>query len=303
MPKNKFNGFYYGVGMKLDEASVDKAGQQLEGRLNQVVDNITKKVVTMSEAIAKGSKNIDAKDLVKSLAEAQRELNQFQNFDPSKLQKQIDSLNSTVTSLGNNLGDIGAQLKSFTDDISTRLSNIEIKTSKQGKDALKADLKGIIELARGYRDVMSQGVEVDTSALDKYFLKLKQGFKSLQNSQNPMEMFSDKELAHYFVSFTKILQEMGAPVDKLRSEFYALSSVFKSTFEKSGAVGASSVFKDISYQIETVSAKIRKAEADLSRYEASMAKAQSRTKSTGFDITIDGDKNLNFEQKIARNQE
>ena len=72
MPRNKFNGFYYGIGMKLDEASVDKAGQQLEGRLNQVVDNITQKVATMSDAIARGVKDVDAKDLVKSLADAQK---------------------------------------------------------------------------------------------------------------------------------------------------------------------------------------------------------------------------------------
>ena len=303
MPKNKFNGFYYGIGMKLDEASVDKAGQQLEGRLNQVVDNITQKVGNISEAIAKGVKDVDTKELIKGLADAQKELSQFQNFDPGKLQKQIDSLNTTVASLGDSLGAVSVQLKSFTDDVTSRLSNIEIKTSKQGKDALKADLKGIIELARGYRDVISKGVEVDTSALDKYFIKIKQGFKSIENSGNAMELFTDKELAQYFVSFTNILRQMGEPVEKLRGELFSLSSTFKTAFEKSNATGAQSIFKNIGYQIEAVNVKLRKSQEDLARYEASIAKAQSRIKSTGFDITVDGDKNLNFDAKIARIQE
>ena len=300
MPKNKFNSFYYGIGMKLDEASVDKAGQQLEGRLNQVVDQITQKVATMSNAIAKGAKDIDAKELVKSLVEAQQELNQFQNFDPSKLQKQIDALNATVTSLSNNLGEVGTQLKTFTDDVTSRLSNIEIKTSKQGKDSLKSDLKGMIELARGYRDVMAQGVDIDTSALDKYFVKVKQGFKSLQNSGNPMEMFSDKELAQYFVSFTKILQEMGAPVDKLREEFYSLSSAFKTAFEKSGSIGSNSVFKDIGYQIETVNVKLKQSQSKLASYKNQIQDLNRRRKSTGFDVTVESDKNLSFDQKIDK---
>lgn len=300
MPKNKFNSFYYGIGMKLDEASVDKAGQQLEGRLNQVVDQITQKVATMSDAIAKGAKDIDAKELVKSLVEAQQELNQFQNFDPSKLQKQIDALNATVTSLSDNLGEVGTQLKTFTDDVTSRLSNIEIKTSKQGKDSLKSDLKGMIELARGYRDVMAQGVDIDTSALDKYFVKVKQGFKSLQNSGNPMEMFSDKELAQYFVSFTKILQEMGTPVDKLREEFYSLSSAFKTAFEKSGSIGSNSVFKDIGYQIETVNVKLKQSQSKLASYKNQIQDLNRRRKSTGFDVTVESDKNLSFDQKIDK---
>lgn len=303
MPKNKFDSFYYGIGMKLDEASIDQAGKQLEGKLNKVVDNVTKKVSSIYDAVAKGATNVDTKDLIKSLADAQQELNHFQDFDPSKLQNQIDKLNTTVVFLGNTLGDVGDQLKTFVDDVTTRLGNIEIRTSKQGKDALKSDLKGIIELARGYRDLLSKGVDVDTSALDKYFIKIKQGFKSIENSGNPMKMFADKELANYFVTLTNIFREMGAPVDKLREELFSLSSVFKESFEKSGASGASSVFKDIGYQIEAVNEKLRKAKAELADYETQIEKAKSRKNTTGFAITVDDDKNLSFEEKIKRIQE
>lgn len=300
MPKNKFNAFYYGVGLKLDEASIEKAGQQLEGRLNQVVDKVIGQVGNLSDALSKGIGHLDTKELIESLSEAKKELGQFQNFDPSKLQNQIDELSTSVKSLGDNLGEVTGQLESFTKDVTTRLSNIEIKTSKQGKDALKADLKGIIELARGYRDVMAQGVDVDTSALDEYFIKIKKGFKSLENSGNPMEMFSDKELAQYFVKLTNILRQMGDPVSSLREEFYLLSSAFKSIFEKSNATGASNIFKDIGYQIEANSIKLKKAKADLAKYEADIARAQSRINTTGFAITVDEDKNLSFEEKIAK---
>ena len=172
MPKNKFNSFYYGIGMKLDEASVNKAGEQLEGRLNQVVDKITQKVATMSDAIAKGAKNIDAKELVKDLAEAQRELNQFQNFDPSKLQRQIDGLNKTVSSLGDQFKDVSSQLKTFTDDVTSRLSNIEIRTSKQAKDILKRDLHDAIGVASLVQKQLKAGLEIDSARSEEHTSEL-----------------------------------------------------------------------------------------------------------------------------------
>lgn len=303
MPKNKFDAFYYGVGMKLDEASIDQAGKQLEGKLNKVVDNVAKNLTTISDAVAKGVKDVDTKKLVQSLIDAQKELNQFQNFDPSKLQKQIDSLNTTVTSLSTSLGDVGVQLKNFTDDVSSRLSNIEIRTSKQGKDALKADLKEMKILAQGYSNILASGEKVDTSALDKYFQKIKDGFASLKASGNPMELFADKELAHYFVDLTNILRQMGAPVEDLRADFFELSSTFKGFFAKSDASGAQTIFKNIGYQIESTNSKLHKAKAELASYESQIAKLKARTKTTGFDIAIDDDKNLNFEQKIKQIQE
>ena len=71
MPKSKFDAFYYGIGIKLDEASVDEAGKKLEGKLNKVVDNVTKNLTTVSETIAKGVKDVDTKKLVQSLVDAQ----------------------------------------------------------------------------------------------------------------------------------------------------------------------------------------------------------------------------------------
>ena len=309
MPKSKFDAFYYGIGMKLDEASVDQAGKQLEGRLNQVVDRVKDNLMSISDAANKGVKNIDTKGLVGALVEAQRELGRFDDFDPKKLKGQIDGLENDFKGLQATLGDVADSLKGFKDlggfitDISTRLGNIEIRTSKQGKDALKADLREMKTLAQGFSQILANGEQVDTSALDKYFQKVKAGFASLKASGNPMELFADKELANYFVDITNVLRKMGAPIEDLRTDFFELSSVFKGFFTQSDASGAQTIFKDIGYQIESVATQLHKAKAELADYEAQMAKIESRTRTTGFAITIDDDKNLNFEQKIKRIEE
>ena len=303
MPKSKFDAFYYGIGMKLDEASVDEAGRKLEGKLNKVVDNVTKNLTTVTDAVAKGVKDVDTKKLVSSIVEAQKELQHFQDFDPSKLQKQIDALNITVESLSTNLSDVATQLKDFTGNVTSRLGQIEIKTAKQGKDALKADLKEMKTLAQGFNNILASGEKVDTSALDRYFQKIKAGFASLKASGNPMEVFADKELANYFIDLTNILRQMGAPVDDLRADFFELTSTFKGFFSKSDATGAQTIFKNVGYQIESVTSELRKAKAELADYESQMAKLSARTKTTGFDIVIDDDKNLSFEQKIQKIKE
>ena len=296
MPKNKFNGFYYGVGLKFDEASIDKAGQQLEGRLNQVVDNLTQKASAISDAVARGVKDVDAKELIKSLADAQRELNQFQNFDPNKLQKQIGQLSNTVQSLGDQFKDVSSQLKSFTDDVTTRLSNIEIRTSKQGVKALKTDL----ELMKTYAQKMMNSKDIDFLGLDKYVQKIKDGFASIKASGNPMEIFADKEIAHYFVDLTNILRQMGDPVKELRSEFFDLSSTFKTSFEKTDVSGSKSIFKNVGYQIEAVGTQLKRSEAQLDSYKEKIKELNRRRHSSGFAITDSEDKNLDFDQKIAK---
>lgn len=309
MPKSKFDAFYYGIGMKLDEASVDQAGKQLEGKLNKVVDRVKENLVSISEAADKGVKNINTKGLVSALVAAQKELGRFDDFDPKKLKGQIDGLENDFKGLQATLGDVADSLKGFKDlggfitDISTRLGNIEIKTTKQGKDAFKADLKEMKTLAQGFSNILAGGEKVDTSALDRYFQKVKAGFASLKASGNPMELFADKELANYFVDLTNILRKMGAPVEDLRADFFELSSTFKNIFEGSNTAGAQTVFKNTGYQIEAVSAKLRTAQAELARYEAEINRLQSRSKSTGFDITVEDDKNLGFEAKIARIQQ
>jgi hypothetical protein len=298
MPKNKFDAFYYGVGIKVDEASIDEAGKKLEGKLNQVVDNVTQNLTTISDAIAKGVKDVDTKKLIQSIVDAQKELKHFQDFDPSKLQRQIDSLNTTVTSLSSSLGAVSSQLKDFTNDVASRLSNIEITNAAQGKKIFKADL----ELMTDYIKQMAKSGDIDASGVEKYINKIKDGFASLKASGNPMEIFADKDIAHSIVNITNILRQMGAPVEHLRSEFFELSSAYKTIFEGTNVTGSRSVFKQIGYQIESADAKLKKSKTQLADYQAQIEKLNSRRKTTGLDV-IKEDQDLDFESKIKKIQE
>ena len=297
MPKNKFDSFYYGIGIKLDEASVDAAGKKLEGKLNTVVDNISKNLTQISDAVAKGVKDVDTKKLVQSIVDAQRELQHFQDFNPKQLQQQIGDITTTVETLSTSLGSVTTQLKSFTDDVTSRLSNIEIKTSKQGIDALKDDLGLMEDFARR----MSKSGEIDTAGLDKYFRRVRDGFASIKASGNPMELFADKDIAKLFVNITNILQQMGAPVEDLRSQFFELSSTFKNVFEKTDSVGSKSIFKDVGYQIESVSTQLKQAIAELEIYKSKIKELDHRRQSTGFAVASE-DKGLDFDKKIEKIQ-
>ena len=296
MPKNKFDSFYYGIGLKMDEKSIDQMSTQLEGKLNKVVDKISNQVALMSAALKKGTENIDLTALTESLAEAQRELGHFQDFDPGKLQQQITALGGTVEKLGDTIGDVGAQLKTFTDDVTTRLSNIEIKTSKQGKDALKADLKNLISSARLFNDALKVNPDAPTEYIEELVKKVKSGFKSLQDSGNSMEMFADKTIAQYFVTLANIFKDMDAPVEKLRIDLISMADAFR----KNSNSDIQEVFKNVGYSIEYLNVYIKKAKANVEEYDKTIAKLESRKRFNGGAITREDDKNLSFDDKIKK---
>lgn len=276
MPKGKFQGFYYGLGMQLDEASVEKAGQQLEGRLNKVVDNVTKQVVSISDAVAKGTKNIDTKNLVASLVEAQKELNQFQDFDPSKLQHQIDGLNETVNKLTDNLGEVKEKLMSFTNDISNRLSNIEILTPKMGTDALKKDILEMKNIVSSLSEISKTSeIDIPTDLLEASIKKIKDGMASIKASGNSLELFSDKDIAKEFVAITNLLRNIGDPVASLKKEFVDLALVFNDSFADDNVA---KIFKNnLGYQIESETLKLERAKNEIKQYKDMVDSLNSTT--------------------------
>ena len=275
MPKNKFNSFYYGVGLKLDEASVEKAGQQLEGRLNQVVDRVIGQVSNLSDALSKGIGHLDTKELVESLSEAKKELGQFQNFDPSKLQNQINELSMSVKALGDNLGEVTGQLESFTKDITTRLSNIEIKTSKQAKDILKDDLEDAIGLARAFSNTLAAGGKnIDLPLLERYFSRIEKGINSITNSGNPLEDFVDKGLSESLVKFAELLRNIGDPVNNLRDNFIDLTADIREIADDKGI----SVFEEsTSYQLEELESGLRSYRKEIEKYRQTLDKFRRKT--------------------------
>ena len=274
--KHDFDPFYYGIGMKLDDKSLDQSAEKLENRLNKVVDNITGKVRAISSAVSNGVKDVDTKGLVSALVEAQEELGRFNDFNPKELKGQISTLEGEFKGLKDVLGDVAASIKGFQDlggfisDIGTRLKNIEISSSKDGIRAFKSDL----EMMADYAQKMLNSGDIDASGIDKYFQRIKNGFASLKASGNPIELFADKDIAKYFVNISTLLRDMGAPVANLRTEFFELSSVYKEVFEATNLPGEN-IFKGVKYQIEEVNHALQKARLNIAQYEAEIAKLEN----------------------------
>ena len=277
MPKNKFDSFYYGIGMKLDEASIDQTGKRLEGKLNKVVDNVAQKVASIYDAVLKGATNVDTKDLVKSLAEAQQELNHFQDFDPSKLQHQIEGLNKTVNNLTDNLGEVTEKLRSFTNDVSTRLSNIEILTPKMGTDALKKDILEMKNIVSNLNEISKTSeIDIPTDLLEASVKKIKDGLASIQASGNSLELFSDRDIAKNFVAITNLLRNIGNPVASLKKEFVDLASVFNDKFADDNVA---KIFKNnLGYQIESETLKLERAKDEIKQYKNMIDSLNSTTR-------------------------
>ena len=89
MPINKFNGFYYGVGLKLDEKSVNDLSKQIENKLNKTVDNVREEIASLQEAFKFG-KDVDLKPLIASLNAAAVGIRGVNDADFNVLKAQVD---------------------------------------------------------------------------------------------------------------------------------------------------------------------------------------------------------------------
>lgn len=279
--KRDFDAFYYGVGMKLDQQSIDAVGEQLEGKLNKVVDGVKNNLKSISDAVAKGTKDIDTKGLVSALVEAQKELGNFNDFDPKKLQGQIASLESDFSGLKATLGDVAASIEGFKDlggfisDIGTRLKSLEISTPKIGKDTLKRDIAEMKEAARGVANLFSLGdTNASTKVIETYVKKVKDGIASIQASGNSMELFVDNGLAEELIRVLGILRQMGEPASALHTEVFNLVHGMKDAFKNAGVTA---VFEDLGYRIDEVSNSLNTLTSRMKPYEDKIKHLQSLT--------------------------
>lgn len=316
MANKRFENFSYGVGMRLDEASVDKAAQQLEGKLNKVVDNVKDNLRSISNAVNRGVKDVDTKGLVSAIVEAEKELGHFNDFNPKELKEQIASLKAEFNTLKSTLGDVADSIKGFKDlggfisDVATRLNAIEIVTPKMGKDALKADMRELESHATAFARKMSEKIAIGqhldegeirayTDLVGKYVKKVRLGINSIKASGNATTLFADEDLAKMFVNLGPILRQIGEPVEDLRLSFASLSEEFKGFYDQGNLP---KVFENTAYQIEVANKKVQDATVELSKYKSEIDKMNRRRHSTGFDVATD-DKGLSFENKIKRIQE
>lgn len=313
MAKRDFDAFYYGVGMKIDDRSIDQAAEKVEGRLNQVVENVTKEFKKIANAVNSGVKDIDTRGLATALKDVGDNLDEIVDFDPKKLKTQIGqlesqfgSLETKIDGLADSVRDSLSDVTKLIDGVSTRLSNIEIVAPKMGKDALKKDMHDLELIISGFAKKMSEGQHIDTKELDiykksvaDYVKKVRLGIASIKASGNPTELFADTELAKQFVKLGPLFRQVGEPVDDLRVSFASLAEEFKGFYNQTKLPD---VFKDVAYQIELANKNVKTATVDLERYRNAVQKMNARRKSTGFDVAVD-DKDLSFEDKIKKIQE
>lgn len=316
--KRDFDAFYYGVGMKLDKASIDEAGQQLEGQLNQVVENVSKEVKKMVLAINAGIKEVDATGLNKALEAVGGNLDEFVDFDPKKLKAQIGDLQGDFKRLEGRIDAVSDTLKSsfnevnkLIGDVSSRLANIEIIAPKMGKDALKSDMRELESHAERFAQKIAEKMAIGqyldegeikayTSLVSQYIKKVRLGINSIKASGNATSLFADEDLAKMFVNLGPILRQIGEPVKDLRISFASLSEEFKGFYDQSKLPA---VFEDAAYQIEIANKKLQNATVELGKYKAALDKVNERKDYKGPGSVAKEDKNLSFENKIKRLQE
>lgn len=298
MAKRNFDAFYYGVGMKLDKQSIDEVGQQLEGKLNKAVDGVKNNLKSISDAVEKGTKNIDTKGLVSALVEAQRELGHFDDFDPKKLQNQVASLESDFMVLKTTLGDVADSIRGFKDlggfisDVGARLKSIEIVAPKMGKDALKRDVKEITSIADLASRALANGLTVPDDvmhSLDRKLAKLRQGFRSIEESGNSMTLFTDGGLAKDLVQLVDTLSSIGKPVEGVLDGVIELTSKMKDSFRSNGVTEFT---ENTSYQVEEFSSSLRKSYRELEEYEKKLESLPKAAKGLAVLKGSDDDKLL-----------
>ena len=282
MAKRNFDAFYYGVGMKLDQASVDKAGEQLEGRLNTIIDNVSKEVKKMVLAVNAGMKEIDPTGLNKAIEAVGGNLDELVDFDPKKLKAQIGDLQRDFKGLEGRIDGMSDKFESSFNKVndlitsmSNRLSSIEIITPKLGKDALKKDIAEMTKVARGFSTLFASGQkDIPTDALDTYVKKVKDGIASMKASGNDMELFVDGDLAKDLVKVLGVLREMGAPVSSLHTELFEVVHSMRSAFKDAGVTDA---FRDIGYQIDEVNHSLGILTSRMKPYEDEIKRLKGLT--------------------------
>lgn len=272
--KRDFDAFYYGVGMKLDKQSIDDAGQQIEGKLNQVVENVTKEVKKIANAINSGVKDIDTKGLAKALEGVNEKLDDVVDFDPKKLKTQISdlqrdfgSLTSKIENLSDRMETSFERVNSLIDSVSTRLKDVEMFKPTMAKDAFKKDVKEVAAVADLARRALANGLTIPDDvmrSLEGKLDKLKRGYRSIEESGNSLELFTDGTLAKDIIQLVDTLRTVGAPMESVLDSVMELGSKLKDSFSKNGIAEFS---RSASYQIEEFNYEIRKSKRELEEYE------------------------------------
>ena len=306
MPANKFNGYYYGVGLKLDEKSVDEFSTQLENKLNKTVDKVTKEIASLQEAFKLG-KNTDLGPLVASLNEAAEGIRGVNDADfhvlkaqVERMQKEFNGLSETVTKLGVNLDNTTAKFTSLVDNLSTKIDGFLSKPSVM-RDNLKRDLRVMQGMAREYAETLKLNPNAKSIGLDAYFAEFKKQFANISELSD----VATQEIAQDFLRLGDLFRKSGLPIDGIRDDLLQMTSQLEQAFKIKNPASVDKVFKSIGYQIDTSESKLDGLQKKMQELQkesdrlSSMLDKSGNAKFNGGTLAKE-DQILNLEEKIEK---
>ena len=306
MPINKFNGFYYGVGLKLDEKSVNDLSKQIENKLNKTVANVREEIASLQEALKLG-KNADLAPLIASLNEAAAGVRGVNDADFNVLKAQVDlmkkefdGLSETVTKLGINLDSTATKFTSLVENLSAKIDRFMSQPSKM-RDNLKHDLRTMQDMAKYYSEALKVDPNASTTGLEAYFAEFKKQFGNIGDLSD----IATQEIAQNFLILGDLLRKSGLPIEGIRSELLQMTTQLESAFKLKNPSGAEKLFQSIGYQVDASEAKLAGLQKQMQELERESERLSALLDKSG-NVKFNGgtlakeDQILNLEEKIEK---
>lgn len=309
MPINKFNGFYYGVGLKLDEKSVNDLSKQIENKLNKTVDNVREEIASLQEAFKFG-KDVDLKPLIASLNAAAVGIRGVNDADFNVLKAQVDlmkkefdGLSETVAKLGINLDNTAVKFTSLVENLSTKIDRFMSQPSTM-RDNLKHDLRTMQDMAKYYSEALKVDPNASTIGLEAYFAEFKKQFGNIGDLSD----IATREIAQDFLRLGYLLRKSGLPIDGIRSELLEMTAQLEAAFKLKNPAGVEKAFSSIGYQVDASEAKLASLQKKMQELEKESERLSALLDDSG-NVKFNGgtlakeDQILNLEEKIAKIKE
>ena len=306
MPINKFNGFYYGVGLKLDEKSVNDLSKQIENKLNKTVANVREEIASLQEALKLG-KNADLAPLIASLNKAAAGVRGVNDADFNVLKAQVnlmkkefDGLSETVTKLGINLDNTAVKFTSLVENLSTKIDRFMSQPSTM-RDNLKHDLHAMQDMAKYYSEALKVDPNASTTGLEAYFAEFKKQFGNIGDLSDIVT----QEIAQDFLILGDLLRKSGLPIDGIRSELLEMTTQLEAAFKLKNPAGVEKAFSSIGYKIDVSEAKLAGLQKKMQELEKESERLSAMLDKSG-NVKFNGgtlakeDQILNLEEKIEK---
>ena len=306
MPINKFNGYYYGVGLKLDEKSINDFSKQLENKLNKTVAKVTQEIASLQEALKLG-KDADLAPLIASLNAAAVGIRGVNDADFNVLRAQVEDMDNkfkgltqTVEKLGVDLTDVSQKFDSVVGNLSTKIDRFLSQPSTM-RDSLKHDLRAMQDMAKYYSEALKLDPNTKATGLEAYFAEFKNQFGNISDLSD----IATQEIAQDFLRLGDLLRKSGLPIDGIRSELLQMTTQLEAAFKLKNPAGAEKLFQSIGYQVDVSETKLLGLQKQMQELEKESERLSALLDKSG-NVKFNGgtlakeDQILNLEEKIEK---